>query len=269
MQLEVLSGAAASNAIHLLSLFDRARATFCALGLETVPTDLGTAICSCELLPIYDANALFDARLPAGLEMKTAWEGIESAFRDRQTHCLQVRVNLTALPAEREPVIAWLLQAGWREYRRNVYRLMAAPAMVNTGLIIISARAAVREYEQFARRAAGSQPRLADASLLRLDDPRYEVLVLLMDGAIVARAGVLTLGEVGLIEQVHVLGDQRGRGFGFAVIQHAIDLCARAQFKHVLLGCDSTNVAAIKLYASLGFAKIGESAEWRAPSTFA
>ncbi|HLL90509.1 MAG TPA: GNAT family N-acetyltransferase, partial [Tepidisphaeraceae bacterium] len=51
------------------------------------------------------------------------------------------------------------------------------------------------------------------------------------------------------------------------MLARAVELCARSQFKHVLLSVAPDNAAATALYARFGFRKIGEFVQYVAPAT--
>ncbi len=265
MRLDVIPNSEHSMQQAVLPLFERARAIYCSLGMEMMDFDIGSALIHSQLLPVYDANALFDARLPKGMEIQSAWQKLVELFEENKSKCLEVRPSVVAEQSEIDPLVNHLQSMGWQQHSRAVYRLERAIVSEQSQETIISARSAYSLYEALCRKAAGGNEKLAAYSMLKLDDPRYEVLVLLKDGEIAARTGVLSHGEVGLIEQVHVLSEYRGQGLGKVILNRAIELCARSMFKHVLLGCDNPQAAG--LYASLGFARIGDSVEWRDPST--
>jgi ribosomal protein S18 acetylase RimI-like enzyme len=266
MELPVIksSGADADYIGHYL----RARAEFHQLGLESQTLDLGTAIRTPQLARLHDANQIVLARVPAGVDVAAGWAEAEAHFAAGGTTCLKLTFSPAATEAERSPLVELLSRNGWRDESTDVYALRRATPGVTHRHRVISARAAMAKYESFARAAAAAvEPQLADVAMVRLDDPRWEVLCALHEGDIVARAGMLSLGEIGLIDNVRVLDARQGRGFGRAVMEHAIDLCSRAQFKHVVLGCSPTNARAIALYEKLGFARVGESTSWFHPST--
>jgi ribosomal protein S18 acetylase RimI-like enzyme len=98
-----------------------------------------------------------------------------------------------------------------------------------------------------------------------LDDPHYESLIALRDGQPIARAGVLTLGEVGRIENVLVIPSVRRQGVGRTMMSRMLEICARSLFKHIFLTCNADNLAANALYSTLGFKKIGEMIDYRPP----
>ncbi len=269
MRLDVLPSPATMDPMRILALADQAYADFCAAGTDVEQIDLGLAVCSPHLSRVFDANRIFLARVPRGMQAEQLWQSAQDCYAKRNSRCWRVMLSRLAADDEKLPLVEVLKRQGWREKRCDILRLEQASARHEHTYKIISARAAMRLYEPFAREAAASiQPQLADASIARLDDPQYEALVAIVDGKIVARAALMTSGEVGLIEQVHVLEAHRGQGYARAVVQAAIDLAGRAMFKHVMLACEPNNMIAQNLYASLGFKKLGDEVSFCDPDTF-
>jgi ribosomal protein S18 acetylase RimI-like enzyme len=255
---------------RLIALFAQARGEFLALGIETEPIDLGLAVCLPALAHLNDANCVTAARVPRGHDASKLLADAAAWFKERGGALGKIVPNpATDADAERAPLEAALRTLGWREHRRDVLRLAQAPPSTAPppGVSVLSARAVPGPYESFCRAVAEHEPQLADLALLRLDDPRFDALVALHAGQVVARAGVLSLGETGLIENVVTRPEHRRRGYARAVMGRAIDVCARSQFKRVLLGCDTDNTAGQALYAALGFTRIGQHVEWHAGDT--
>ena len=68
--------------------------------------------------------------------------------------------------------------------------------------------------------------------------------------------GVLTLGNIGVVQNLFTSPDHRGKGIAETLLHTIIDVCNRAQFEAVLVeraeGC-----WAIPFYESRGFAQVG------------
>lgn len=266
MRLDVLPSAPIDDTQRVLALADQAYADFCSAGLEAVPIDMGTAICTPEFSRVFDANRVFHARVPTGTDVLALWRSTHDYYAANGSRCCRIMPARLAPESETTPLIQLMEAQGWREINVDILRLQKAPTLREPRYRIVSARAVMKQYEVFAHLAAASvQPQLADVSIRRLDDPRYEALVALHEGRVVARAALMTSGEVGLIEQVRVLDEYQRKGFGRAVVEAAIELCIRSQFKYVMLTCESSNTVAQTLYASLGFIKIGLERAWQAP----
>jgi ribosomal protein S18 acetylase RimI-like enzyme len=48
-------------------------------------------------------------------------------------------------------------------------------------------------------------------------------------------------------------------------MSRALEICARSLFKHIFVLCSGENAPAQSLYAQLGFRKVGQYLEYRAP----
>src|SRR5262249_7307490 len=99
---------------------------------------------------------------------------------------------------------------------------------------------------------------LAEAGMLHLDDPHTHALIALRDGHAAASIPVLSVGDVGAIEELFVSAPFRNQGVGRTMMSRALEICARSQFRHVFVEVDPDNTPARHLYESCGFRKIGE-----------
>ena len=105
------------------------------------------------------------------------------------------------------------------------------------------------------------QPSLLSEQTLRavLDDSASHLYLLEEESRVV---GMLTLGiyhsptgSKAWIEDVVVDDACRGRGYGRALVAHAIEEAKRAGVKQLMLTSNSLRVAANKLYQAMGFEK--------------
>jgi ribosomal protein S18 acetylase RimI-like enzyme len=162
---------------------------------------------------------------------------------------------------------AHLQQNGFAPRTADLMRLEHLPPRIAEveGLKIIPSRASFRHARQLAEQAAQryTEPTLADAAMLRLDDPHWDSLIALRDGQAVAHIAVLAVGEIGRIDDVYVAQDYRRLGIGRTMMSRALEICARSLFKHVMLMVNPTNDAAKSLYQSLGFNRVGEVTAYR------
>lgn len=105
------------------------------------------------------------------------------------------------------------------------------------------------------------QPSLLSEQTLRavLDDSASHLYLLEEESRVV---GMLTLGiyhsptgSKAWIEDVVVDGACRGRGYGRALVAHAIEEAKRAGVKQLMLTSNSLRIAANQLYQAMGFEK--------------
>jgi ribosomal protein S18 acetylase RimI-like enzyme len=74
----------------------------------------------------------------------------------------------------------------------------------------------------------------------------------------------LAAGDVGRVQHVYVSRDHRGQGIGRTLMSRAIEICARALFKHIFISCRADNAPAMALYRRFGFDRIGEFVAYQA-----
>lgn len=233
------------------------------LGEET-PLEFGVVVANPSLNRVYDANRVFDLSLPPGVDPRLVIASVEEFFNSRGCICHQWSINPSIDPARSDLLESHLLSVN---FQKLAYQVLRAQSGVHNlkyrdDLQIIPARAGYRQARELASEQAmerWNEPQLADASMLHLDDPGWEALLALKDGIPAGMAGVLSMGEIGLIEEVYVSKKFRNTGVGQTLLVRMIEICARSLFKHVLLGVDPGNSAALGLYQKAGFAKVAEA----------
>jgi ribosomal protein S18 acetylase RimI-like enzyme len=236
---------------------------------EEAALDAGTAFTNPEMDRVDDANVLLDAAVPEGEGPGAVMREVEEHFRAAGTRCRSVVPNPAAPASMTEPLVAHLRSSGWRRHAADILHLSGAPRSPIreiAGLTIVPARASFRHTRALAEECAAEagEPQLADAIMAHLDDPHWDALLALKDGAAVATIGVLAVGDVGTIDEVYVAKDHRRQGIGRTMMGRALEICARSLFKHVMLGVPPQNEPAQALYGALGFRKIGEIVSYRA-----
>jgi ribosomal protein S18 acetylase RimI-like enzyme len=239
------------------------------LAQETV-LDCGRAFVEPKLAGVYDANRMLDAAIAPGTTAEQTFEQVERHFAEAESRCWQWVLNVSA-PAERTKPLAELLVG--RSYRQRVLDVMQLPQLPRLAptpiadLKIIPARAGFRHFRVLAEQSAmrWNEPRLADAAMLHLDDSHYDVLLALKGGVAAGYVGVLSVGDIGGIQQLFVSEQFRRQGLGMTLMSRAMEICMRSLFRHVLLSVEPQNEPANRLYRKLGFEKIGETIEYIAP----
>jgi GNAT superfamily N-acetyltransferase len=234
----------------------------------------GTAICNPELSDLDSVNCVVDAALTGDTTAQEAIVTVDAFFADRGVWCRRWVLNPSSPPQQTEPLAAALRAAGFYERAQTIFRLpyiQPGDEAVNDGtsrpLQVLPGRAALRHVRGLAIERAGgdAQAQWAQWAVLRLDDPRYESLVAMVDGQPVARVGVLTLGEIGLIDDLYVQPSARGMGIGGRLMNRAIDICARSQFKEVLMGTREGCSAEAGFARAVGFEPVGRFVEYVQP----
>ena len=237
---------------------------------ETV-LDVGTALANRALPLVHMANVVLDASLPEGVGAEAAAKEVDDHFRTAaNTRCWKWILNPSA-PADRKTPLADYLTA--HGYARQDYDIMylgggapVRPIEEIPGLTIIPVRASFRHARRLVEEATArwSLPQVVEADMLHFEDPQTDALLAMKDGVPAAWVSVLTVGEMGCIEDVFVSEPFRRQGIGRTMMSRALEICARSLFKHVFLSCEPTNAPAIELYRQIGFNRIGAFTQYRA-----
>jgi ribosomal protein S18 acetylase RimI-like enzyme len=197
---------------------------------------------------------------------------VAAHFAARQSWCAQWVLN-PAVPQERTaPLGEYLRTNGYQPGGFDIHYLTGPPTepiREVSGLTIIPARASFRHARALAEEswAHWNTPELVEATMLHLEDPQSDAWLALKDDRPVAIVTVQATGEIGCIEDLFVSESFRGQGIGQTMMSRALEVCARALFRHVFIGVDPANTTASKLYGKLGFERIGRFAWYRSPAT--
>lgn len=205
------------------------------------------------------ANHVAEVDGDTGIGVGDVAAGIEAHFRERGATCHFVAGKAARLP----PALADCLSvAGFAPRTRIVLAMARYRPLRRASLQIIPARAAYRELGSFYRTMAAREPGAADDRRLaddltatwidRLDEPRLTLFLGRMGQRPVGAAGVLSLGNIGVIDAACTDPDCRGQGVAAALMAHTLDHCSRAGFERVLVE-RSDGCPAIGFYRSLGF----------------
>ena len=253
----------------LLRLFHRTELHWMRHVGEEAQLDAGVAFTNPQLPDVWDANGVIDAAVPPGASPAEVVEEVRDHFARAGAECRRWILNPSAPGPQARPLVEHLASAGWHPRPYNVMYLAGRAPVDPAGaadLTIIPARASFRHARELAEEAAAEWdlPQLADASMLHLDDPHWDVMIALRDGRAVARAGVLAAGDVGRVEHLFVGERHRRQGIGATMLGRALDVCARSLFKHVMLCVPPHEQAAARLYTRFGFRKIGEMVTYHA-----
>lgn len=182
------------------------------------------------------------------------------------------------LPAQTRcdpPLEEAILANGYQRVERQVLSLAGYQpvARQNAQLQMVPARSLYSQLDGFYQSMARKEHH-ADARLARdfaatmidfLDEPRLEVFVARLQGAIVAAGGVLAAGDIGVIMPAWTDPDHRGRGIARELMTHLLDHASRSLFKQVILD-RSVGCPAIPFYESLGFSQVASYVKYRRPS---
>lgn len=271
MRLPILQARDQPTEDDLVRYFHRTELQWCRqLAEDETQLDVGVALSNSALSSVWDANQVLDAALPDGLSPADAVAEVSAHFASRQSRCAKWVMN-PALPHERTAPLAEYLRAGG--YQPSGFDILyltgmpSKPVREVAGLTIIPARASFRHARALAEESwkQWMTPGLVDATMLHLEDPQSDSWLALKDGRAVAIVTVQATGEIGCIEDLFVSQEFRGQGIGRTMMSRALEVCARALFRHVFIGVDPANAPANALYRQLGFARVGRFSWYRAP----
>ncbi|MBI1338120.1 MAG: GNAT family N-acetyltransferase [Phycisphaera sp.] len=190
---------------------------------------------------------------------------IEKHFRGQGTRCAW----MTTSDAQTPPDFAdELSKRGFVPSPRRVYQLVSwqRPTRQHAGLRVIPARADYPQARTLLRTQAaeslGRKPDVqaaadqwADCMIDQLDEPRIDAYLARLGQQTVGYVGVLSLGQVGVLENLYVHPDHRRQGVARTLLSRAIDHCERALFEAIVVECGEgeQDRPAAALYESAGF----------------
>ncbi len=278
MPLPILQVRQEPSTTDLVRLFHQCDAHWVEQLSDPVTLEVGTAYANAEFSKVWIANHVRDAALHGEMTPQQAVAEVEAYFAGVGTECAYWVMNPSAAEGQTRPLVEYLLSLGYRVHAEEILYLRGGeqtggqakrtPAEASpAGVQIIPARASYRHARALAEEAVAELwdglGQLVEADQRRLDDPHFDALLALKNGRAVAGLGVLAVGEMGMIEDVYVAKDFRRRGIGRMMMQRALEICERSLFKHVFMVAEPNNAAALGLYRSLGFEKIGEFTRYR------
>jgi GNAT superfamily N-acetyltransferase len=270
MPLPILQSNNQATPETLVRLFHQTELNWARHLAEEQVLDLGIALFNPELSSVARANLILNASVPEGTPPSVAIAAA-AAFYPEKGACLSAIIPSPSVAAgATQLLVDHLTACGWSAEPRNIFRLArrpaASPLQMLSGIKIIPARASFRHARQLAQEMAAGDSQYVDAMLLHLDDPHVDALLALRDGHAVGTIAVLAMGEVGRIDQFFVAERHRREGLGKLILSRALEICARALFKHILLSVSIDEGAAHALFGQFGFERIGRIELYRALS---
>ncbi len=218
---------------------------------------------------VHCANYATDVRVPNGYQASQVVDEITDHFKQHGVRCY----SLEAAEAQWPESLARLIEShAFYPVTKQVFLLErhTPTGQSQDRLQVIPARAAYGQlhtfYQSMARHQFQADPKLATAfaqtMIDRLDEPRLELCLGRLRGKPVCVAGVVTLGQIGVIIAPHTDVGYRDQGIETTMITHVLDACARALMTQVILertqGC-----ASISGYESIGFTTVTSYEKYR------
>jgi ribosomal protein S18 acetylase RimI-like enzyme len=272
MPLPVLHSAPSLTDRDLVRLFHRTELHWTQSVADESALACGTAFANANLARLSAANRILDAALPDNLTADVALAEVENHFTSCGSRCLEWLFNPSAALAGVEPLRTLLIANGWRADSRDILYLQSVPALAAAppaaDLTIIPARASFRHTQNLADELAAEagEAQLAEAVMLHLDDPHWDALLALIGQEPAGIIGVLAVGDIGRIEQLFVSRQLRRQGIGRALLNRAMEICARSLFKHVMLAIEPNEPIIRAVLEALNFRTIGQITAYRPPA---
>lgn len=259
MELPIAKQSYLPPAEALVRAIRRADAALAACTSEQESLDAGTVYLASGRAAVPFANFAADLRLPEGVAAPDAVASVLAPFKAVNVRCAWLDANESAWPA---PLADAASAVGFAPLSHTVFLLdgyKPAPPR-NQPPQIIPARSSYPLVRQIFERQAVTEYRaqgaaikeFASAFVDQLDEVKAELFLALIDGRPAGVAGVLGLGQIGVLIPAYTNPDFRGKGVAGALMAHVLDFASRALFENVIIhrhdGCP-----AIPFYTSLGF----------------
>ena len=271
MELPVAPQSYQPSAEALLRAAKRARTILARTMADETQLDSATVFTNPKRPQVRPANFAVDVRLPENMTAQDACNEVAQHFEQRRCPCHSWDSNDLAWPQ----ALAQQLEAqGYRPATQHLYLLnrFTPPYQTVDQMQILPARSAYNQLPRFFRDMAAQEfktdPQLArdyaDVMINQLDEPRLELFLGRLDSTLAGIAGVLTLGQIGVIYPAYTDHNHHGLSVADTLMAHTLDHCARALMAQIIVeiseGCPS-----IRLYESLGFQPIATYTRYRRP----
>lgn len=206
------------------------------------------------------ANSAMEVSLPDTADAHALVHQILKPYEQANTACARLQNAVTEWPKALTHAMA---QRGYEPKPRSIYLLTRSdcPEPTNSVLQIIPARAAYGQLTEWYRSIAdrgvfgdgGLADEYASTGVDLLDEPRMELFLGRIDGKPVGTAGMVTLGQIGVLYGLTALPlHPQQVQIEQTLLTHVIDHCARAQFSHVIVDLPEQSQSD-HIYRKIGF----------------
>jgi GNAT superfamily N-acetyltransferase len=191
--------------------------------------------------------------------------GVEAFFAERDLRCRRFALAEAQRPEAIEPT---LRAAGWVRDDRVAMVLAENPDLTApAGIRVLPARpmrAAFRAcWADWARFLPVEQQDAAvEVATERLDDHRLDAFVAMVEGKPAGAAALFQVGDIGRIDDFHVLGDFRDGEVAKALLAQVLTLARRLSLRIVVAAPLAREPATRSLLTCHGFAEAGPLVEY-------
>jgi len=238
---------------------------------ETSLSSGATAFCTPGRPGVRFANLTTDLQVPESTCASAVLDELVAHYDSQGVACLALDGTQSTWP---DALAQAARQHGFEPTQKWLYRLERhrVPQRRNDAVQIIPARAAYGQLPAFFRSMAhqglGADPKLASdlagAWIDQLDEPRLELFLGRLNGRLVGVAGVVGLGQTGVICPAYTDANHRRQGIAAALTNHTLDHCGRALMQQVILQ-RTARCPSVPFYESTGFKAIAPYVRYRRP----
>jgi len=248
-----------------LSAIRRCNQVYYELVTDQYNLSCGVAFTSTKYPELATANQVREVVIPPGGSMAAAQAEVEDHFSGLGLRCRRWVPAATQPP---DPLEAYLTAQGYVACPHVAMRLQEIPLFRDVpGVRIVPARAMRRALRQLVLENPYHPPALrniaAQLELDRLDDPRMDMQIALVEGKPAGYAALLQVGELGGIYNVYVAEPFRRRGVATAMMKSLLALARRLALRTVALEVDAGNGTAQRFYERCGFVAAGSFVDFR------
>ncbi len=235
---------------------------------ETHALDWGIAFVSNTFPLDPNANQFREVMLEPGTSAADALAAVNAFFESRARRCCKW---VSAANVDDADLHRHLTAQGYTY--REVRALLLTEWIdvpIPDGVRILPARAmrkalAAIHTERFESADAAAKDLLCQAAQERLNDPRMDAFVAMLDDQPAGCCTLFEIGDIGRICDLYVCKGDRRRAVGRALVGQVLRLAKRLLLRVVCAPVAADNAPALKLFASCGLRPDGSIAEFVTP----
>jgi len=218
------------------------------------------------------ANFATELHLPSGFDAATILDEVTAHYNH---HSVPLHVLESANVTWPESLVSGMESRGfipktWRVFLLEHHKPPTQKR--NTAIQIIPVRAAYGQLHSFFCSVASEAlevnekdaARFAQTAIDHLDEPKLDALLARVDGQPIGIAGVVSLGQIGVLYNTYILKANRNQGVASALLNRLLDVCARSGMKQVIVD-RADQCASIPFFKSIGFTEIASFIRYERP----
>lgn len=272
MELPILTPNYQPTSEAIVRAVQRARAVLARTVAQETALQGANAFTNPKCPDVPAANYAADLRLPDDMDAVSVLDEIMTHFQELGLRPNALEAAATIWPKSLADDIE---HRGYQPTSKRIFLLKQhspSESKGKTSLQIIPARAAYGQLHRYCQSqvtavSEATEQRAADEAqtiIDHLDEPRLDLYVARMAGDVCGLAGVISLGDMGVIYAPEFGLPIAEHPIAPSMIDHLLNVCARAGMKQVILErtdeCDS-----IPFYESMGFVEVTSTIRYQLP----